>query len=206
MRRWTRRALSLARARDTFGLAPGDRRPASGTGRGDRRPDRERRRRYLFEELTTGPDGFVISAGTRTLLDKFRRTVGTSAYDDDLAALDDLAARRQLVEAWLTSYTTATGTDIDPGDLAEAVAAELCPDLPRYESDAPLTETVEGLLGTHPRIDRPHAHRPRRRTPRPHTRRSAPATSPATAPTSAAARPWWRPSAPGSAWTSTGRR
>ena len=32
------------------------------------------------------------------------------------------------------------------------MAAELCPDLPRYESDAPLTETVEGLLGTHPRI------------------------------------------------------
>jgi hypothetical protein len=32
------------------------------------------------------------------------------------------------------------------------VAAELCPDLARYESDAPLTETVEGLLGTHPRI------------------------------------------------------
>ena len=78
--------------------------------------------------------------------------MGTSAYDDDLAALADQAARRQLVEAWLTSYTTATGTDLTPGDLAEAVAAELCPDLPRYESDAPLTETVEGLLGTHPRI------------------------------------------------------
>src|SRR5690606_21718730 len=38
------------------------------------------------------------------------------------------------------------------GDLAEAVAAELCPDLPRHVSDAPLTTTVEGLLGTHPRI------------------------------------------------------
>ncbi|MFM9740333.1 DNA repair ATPase [Streptomyces brasiliscabiei] len=146
---WTRRAVSLARARDTFGLAPaiddlvaelaqviGT--PAAAT--------------YLFEELTTGPAGFVISAGCRTLLDKFRRTVGTSAYDDDLAALADPAARRQLVEAWLTSYTTATGTDTSPGDLAEAVAAELCPDLPRHESDAPLTETVEGLLGTHPRI------------------------------------------------------
>ncbi|MBD9725980.1 DNA repair ATPase [Streptomyces caniscabiei] len=146
---WTRRAVSLARARDTFGLAPaiddlvaelaqviGT--PAAAT--------------YLFEELTTGPAGFVISAGSRTLLDKFRRTVGTSAYDDDLAALADPAARRQLVEAWLTSYTTATGADTAPGDLAEAVAAELCPDLPRYESDAPLAATVEGLLGTHPRI------------------------------------------------------
>ncbi|WP_215448005.1 DNA repair ATPase [Streptomyces sp. ATCC 21386] len=146
---WTRRAVSLARARDTFGLAPAiddlvaELAQVIGT---------QAAATYLFEELTTGPAGFVISAGSRTLLDKFRRTVGTSAYDDDLAALADPAARRQLVEAWLTSYTTATGTDTTPGDLAEAVAAELCPDLPRYESDAPLTETVEGLLGTHPRI------------------------------------------------------
>ncbi|MFF4655438.1 DNA repair ATPase [Streptomyces sp. NPDC001381] len=146
---WTRRAVSLARARDTFGLAPAidDLRAELAEAIGT-----QAAAAYLFEELTSGPDGFVISAGTRTLLDKFRHTVGTSAYDDDLAALPDPAARRQLVEAWLTSYTTTTGTEITPGDLAEAVAAELCPDLARYESDAPLTETVEGLLGTHPRI------------------------------------------------------
>ncbi|MGQ5603089.1 DNA repair ATPase [Streptomyces sp. EKS3.2] len=146
---WTRRAVSLARARDTFGLAPAiadlEAELADVTGT-------RAAAAYLFEELTTGPDGFVLSAGTRTLLDKFRRTVGDSAYDDDLAALTDPAARRQLVEAWLTSYTTATGTDLAPGDLAEAVAAELCPGLPRYESDAPVTETVECLLGTHPRV------------------------------------------------------
>ncbi|MFJ8023733.1 DNA repair ATPase [Streptomyces sp. NPDC096311] len=143
-----RRALSLARARDTFGLTPAiaDFRTELAVHVG------EASAVYLFEELTTGPDGFVVSAATRTLLDKFRRTVGTSAYDEDLTALGDLAARRQLVEAWLSSYSSATGTDITPGDLAEAVAAELCPDLPRYESDAPLTETVRGLLGTHPRI------------------------------------------------------
>lgn len=146
---WTRRATSLARARDTFGLAPAiadlQRELADATG-GDAAAA------YLFEELTSGPAGFVISAGTRTLLDKFRRTVGTSAYDDDLTALTDPAAREQLVEAWLTAYTTATGTDLTPGELAEAVAAELCPGLARYESDAPLTQTVTGLLGTHPRI------------------------------------------------------
>ncbi|MER7684011.1 DNA repair ATPase [Streptomyces sp. NPDC097610] len=143
-----RRALSLARARDTFGLTPAiaDFRAELAVHIG------EASAVYLFEELTTDPDGFVVSAATRTLLDKFRRTVGTSAYDEDLTALDDLAARRQLVEAWLSSYTSATGTDITPADLAEAVAAELCPDLPRYECDAPLTETVRGLLGTHPRI------------------------------------------------------
>ncbi|MFC7981298.1 DNA repair ATPase [Streptomyces sp. NPDC057336] len=146
---WTRRALSLARARDTFGLAPAiaDLEAELATATGTRAAAA-----YLFEELTSAPEGFVISAGTRTLLDKFRRTTGDSAYDDDLTALTDPAARRQLVEAWLTSYTAATGTDLAPGDLAEAVAAELCPELPRYESDAPLTETVTGLLGTHPRI------------------------------------------------------
>ncbi|MFI5794334.1 DNA repair ATPase [Streptomyces sp. NPDC051677] len=149
---WTRRAVSLARARDTFGLVPaiddvrqelaeaiGGESAAAAAG-------------YLFEELTSGPDGFVISAGTRTLLDKFRRTVGTSAYDEDLAALDDLAEREQLVEAWLSAYATATGTDLGPGDLAEAVAAELCPGLVRHESDAQLSESVTGLLGSHPRV------------------------------------------------------
>ncbi|MFK4106451.1 DNA repair ATPase [Streptomyces sp. NPDC019531] len=146
---WTRRAVSLARARDTFGLAPAidDLRVELAATIGT-----QAAAAYLFEELTSGPDGFVISAGTRTLLDKFRRTVGTSAYDDDLAVLTDPAARRQLVEAWLTSYTTATGTEITPGDLAEAVAAELCPDLARYECDATPSQRVEGLLGTHPRI------------------------------------------------------
>ncbi|MFG2523504.1 DNA repair ATPase [Streptomyces sp. NPDC048527] len=149
---WTRRAVSLARARDTFGLAPAIADLQKELAEAITGEVADAAAAYLFEELTSGPDGFVISVGARTLLDKFRLTVGTSAYDDDLAALGDLAEREQLVEAWLSSYTSATGTDIAAGDLAEAVAAELCPDLPRHESDAPLTETVQGLLGAHPRI------------------------------------------------------
>ncbi|MEU7381415.1 MULTISPECIES: DNA repair ATPase [unclassified Streptomyces] len=129
--------------------APGGRGTAS-LGAGDLAPAAAA---YLFEELTSGPDGFVISAATRTLLDKFRHTVGSTAYDEDLAALDDLAARRQLAGAWLSAYVTSTGTEITAGDLAEAVAAELCPDLPRYESEVSPVTTVEGLLGTHPRIE-----------------------------------------------------
>ncbi|MGC0337270.1 DNA repair ATPase [Streptomyces sp. SLBN-8D4] len=146
---WQRRAISLARARDTFGLAPaiGDLRQELTEVIGT-----EEAAAYLFEELTTGPDGFVMSATARTLLDKFRRTVGSSAYDEDLAALGGLAARKQLVEAWLTSYTASTGTNATPDDLAEAVTAELCPDLARFDSDARLTEAVHGLLGVHPRI------------------------------------------------------
>ncbi|MYW63429.1 AAA family ATPase [Streptomyces sp. SID8379] len=151
---WTRRAVSLARARDTFGLAPaiddwcaelaeriGD--------KGTAHPPHVAA--YLFEELTTGPAGFVTSTGARTFLDKFRRAVDSSAYEDDLAAVPELTARRSLVEAWLTAYASAAGDGA--GDLPEAVAIELCPELDRYDTDAPLTATVEGLLGTHPRID-----------------------------------------------------
>ncbi|TXR96568.1 AAA family ATPase [Streptomyces sp. col6] len=154
---WTRRARSLARARETFGLAPAiaalQEEWASVIGGESPRTVAA----YLFEELTGGPEGFVTGASVRAFLDKFRHATGTSAYDDDLTALaDDLPARRQLVEGWLTSYAGASGTDLDPGDLAEAVAVELCPEplLARYEADAPLTETVDGLLGVHSRIER----------------------------------------------------
>ncbi|MFJ6434397.1 DNA repair ATPase [Streptomyces sp. NPDC091416] len=154
---WTRRARSLARARETFGLGPAlaalqEEWAAVIAGDGSRAVAA-----YLFEELTSGPDGFVTAAHVRTFLDKFRRTTGTSAYDEDLAALDDeLPARRQLVEGWLGSYARASGADLTADDLAEAVAVELCPEpvLARYEDDAPLTATVDGLLGVHPRIER----------------------------------------------------
>ncbi|MEV0185171.1 DNA repair ATPase [Streptomyces sp. NPDC050625] len=152
---WTRRAVSLARARDTFGPAPAiadleeELAGAIGAWSGQDTPASAS---YLFEELTTGTDGFVLSVGTRTLLDKFRLAVGSSAYDEDMAALDDLADRRQLAEAWLSAYVSATGAQVAVGDLAEAVAAELCPDLSRYGSDTSPVTTVAGLLGTHPRI------------------------------------------------------
>ncbi|WP_324794607.1 DNA repair ATPase [Streptomyces cyaneofuscatus] len=154
---WTRRAASLARARDTFGLAPAiavlQEEWASAIGEfGDvARPDAVAA--YLFEELTGGPSGFVVGASIRAFLDAFHRAAGPDAYADDLAALgDDLAARKQLVEGWLTPYAEASGAAPTDGDLAEAVAVELCPELERYGCDAPLTVRVEGLLGDHPRI------------------------------------------------------
>ncbi|WP_229858946.1 DNA repair ATPase, partial [Streptomyces anandii] len=179
---WTRRALSLARARAAFGPgtatavadleaelteAIADReRQVTATGEPNAAPLTvtapaaptaaaelaARAAAYLVEELTTGPGGFVVGAATRALLDRFRRGAGGPAYDEDLAALDDLAARRQLAEAWLSAYVTATGVSTTEGDLAEAVAVELCPGLPRYESEVSPETTVEGLLGTHPRL------------------------------------------------------
>lgn len=172
---WTRRAVSLARARDTFGPSPAidaleaelaraiadwspdtaaPARAGAGGAAGpeDAHGTARAAAAYLLEELTTGPDGFVVSAATRTLLDAFHRATGGSSYAEDLAALDDLADRRQLAEAWLSAYAASTGAETSAGDLAEAVAAELCPDLTRHVSEAFLETTVEGLLGTHPRI------------------------------------------------------
>ncbi|MEU9319050.1 DNA repair ATPase [Streptomyces sp. NPDC048295] len=154
---WTRRARSLARARETFGLAPAVEALQEEWAAVIEGEAPSAVAAYLFEELTSGPAGFVTSTAVRTFLDKFRRTTGTPAYDEDLAALgDDLPARRQLVEGWLAPYAAASGTGTDAGDLAEAVAVELCPEpvLDRYDCEAPLTARVDGLLGTHPRIDR----------------------------------------------------
>ncbi|MET9769377.1 DNA repair ATPase [Streptomyces sp. NPDC006415] len=166
---WARRAVSLARARDTFGLAPAiavlQEEWATAIGHSPAASDGARPEAvaaYLFEELTSGPAGFVRSAATRAFLDGFHRAAGPDAYAEDLAALgDDLAARKQLVEGWLVPYAESTGgvgsTGAGSGhgiggDLAEAVAVELCPDLERYACDAPLTVRLEGLLGDHPRI------------------------------------------------------
>lgn len=152
-----RRAMSLARARDTFGLAPAidglQAEIAEDLARfAPEAADPARAAEYLFEELTTGPAGFAVSASARVLLDKFRRSVGSSPYDDELTALPDLGTRQHLVEGWLTAYAAACGEHIDAGDIAEAAAVELCPSLKRYDTTGETTATVAGLLGAHPRI------------------------------------------------------
>ncbi|MFD8210283.1 DNA repair ATPase [Streptomyces sp. NPDC059695] len=146
---WTHHAVALTRARDLFGTESaldGLREELAGVT-GD-----PAAAAYLIAELASGPAGFAVSGAARTFLDKFRRTVGSSAYDDAFAALTDPGARRRLVEAWLTSYASVSGEPHDAGVLAEAVAVELCPGLDRYEVTAPTTTTVTGLLGSHPRV------------------------------------------------------
>ncbi|MFG2836966.1 DNA repair ATPase [Streptomyces zaomyceticus] len=148
---WTARAVSLTQARDLFGSAAAldglQRELAEEIGDATAAA-------YLIAELASGPPGFAVSAQALTLLDKFRRVVVDSAYDDTLAALTEPAARRQLVEAWLTSYASASGEQLDEGVLAEAVAVELNPDLDHYEVGVVTTATVTGILGTHPRVAR----------------------------------------------------
>ncbi|MGH8877798.1 MAG: DNA repair ATPase, partial [Stackebrandtia sp.] len=111
--------------------------------------------RYLFEELAGGA-GFITSAAARGLATGFRTSLGRdglSSYESDLKALDaDLAARFQVVNAWLSGYGSSK-ENFDTYDLPEAVAIELCGNrLPRRDSAAEINANVDGLLGTHPRI------------------------------------------------------
>ncbi|NUS65490.1 MAG: AAA family ATPase [Saccharothrix sp.] len=143
---FARRATSLGRAREAFGHtaaidelcaelseAAGD--PWAGE--------------YLFEELCSAPFGFATSAAARALVDAFHQALGgRKEFDEDLRAVADPDVRRRLVEGWYEAFLAGRA---DP-DLPEAVALELCRDLPRHESSAQLTATVDGLLGAHPRI------------------------------------------------------
>ncbi|MEV1054513.1 DNA repair ATPase [Streptomyces sp. NPDC049887] len=163
---WLRQAASLVRAREVFGTTPAldalraelaDAIAAFAAGTpGLRACCGTRAAAYLVEELATG-ESFVTGSSARALLETFRHAVGSSPYDEDVRtrlAAGDPAVAHRLVEGWLASYAGARDADVDPGDLAEAVAIELCPNLPRHDVDAPLTGEVTGLLGTHARITR----------------------------------------------------
>lgn len=173
---WTARAASLARARARFGPPPQVAAVAAELAAAitafvtdselsGHLADLDLAGEYLFEELASAPTGFVTGAGARRLLDRFHRALGGprskagKEFEDDLRALDhgrvrpgagtDLAARHQLVSAWLESFLKSAP---DP-DLPEAVVVTLCgASLPRYDNSANLSAAVDGLLGTHPRI------------------------------------------------------
>ncbi|MFI9587715.1 DNA repair ATPase [Streptomyces sp. NPDC052236] len=143
---WAREATSLVRARDMFGTAP-----ALDTLRAELAAAgalSSLAAEYLVEELATG-ESFATGPAARTLLDKFRQAVGSSPYADG-----DGAAAPRLVEGWLVAYAASCGEDVDAGDLAEAVAIEVCPDLDRHDVEGALTTRADGLLGAHPRIVR----------------------------------------------------
>ncbi|MGP3959907.1 DNA repair ATPase [Nonomuraea sp. 3N208] len=159
------RAVSLVRARTVFGLTPalgslaselGARIGAFMAGLTTNAPATtdaahhaaELAGEYLVEELAGSPVGFVTSKAARDLLDGFRQSLGPvkmREFEEDLKALP-LPERLQLAHAWLSAYHQAPET-------AEAIAIELCgAGLPRHDSSATTAETVDGLLGTHPRI------------------------------------------------------
>jgi hypothetical protein len=127
---WARKAESLARARTIFGGTHGIPELTKQFGIDELAAE------YLFEELAGEPRGFVTSKAARTVIDRFRAVVTEELHD------------RDLIEAWLRAFLG----DEDCPEFPEVVAV-LLTDLPRYDSSAALTETVTGLLGTHPRIE-----------------------------------------------------
>ncbi|ROO91077.1 MoxR-like ATPase [Actinocorallia herbida] len=147
---WRVRAASLSRARAVFGAAPALAELAAELAERIGGDHAHEAGEYLVAELAEG--SFVTGKAARELLDGFHRTLGgrRDAYDRDLAALPGLREREQLVEAWLHAYVE--GKDVPADDLPEAVALELCPDLPRRDAATGVSGAVEGLLGAHPRI------------------------------------------------------
>ncbi|MER7492066.1 DNA repair ATPase [Streptomyces pharetrae] len=151
---WAREAVMLVRARETFGAAPAMEALRAELAEAGQLSGRAAE--YLVEELSSG-ESFAAGPAARTLLDKFRRAAGSTPYDEDVRdrlSAGDPASARRLVEGWLASYAASCGEVVDDGDLAEAVAIEVCPGLDRYDLDGPVAARVEGMLGTHPRIDR----------------------------------------------------
>ncbi|MEU7479969.1 DNA repair ATPase [Lentzea sp. NPDC042327] len=126
---WTRKAESLARARTVFGGTHGIPELTAQFGISPLAAE------YLFEELACAPTGFVTSKAARTVIDRFRAVVDEDLHD------------RDLIEAWLRGFLG----DEDCPEFPEVVAV-LLTDLPRYDSSAALSETVTGLLGSHPRV------------------------------------------------------
>ncbi|HLU74432.1 MAG TPA: DNA repair ATPase [Nonomuraea sp.] len=150
------RAASLVRAREVFGPGPALAALAAELGAliaaflatvGLPDTDAALAGEYLVEELAGQPAGFVTAKAARELLDGFHDTLGPARSREFAADLKAVALpeRVQLARAWLGSY--ARGPELD-----EAVAVQLCDGLGRYDSSAAVTATVEGLLGTHPRI------------------------------------------------------
>ncbi|GAA5004139.1 DNA repair ATPase [Kitasatospora paranensis] len=157
---WRLRARSLTRARDRFGADTAAAAVAELAAELDRAvaefaaatglPAEPRAGRYLIDELAQPREGFATGLAARTLLDGFRQTDAAADLAADLRALRaDLPARRQLAAAWLGSHAAAHANE---EGLAEAVAELCAPELPRYGIDAPVGETVAGLLGSHPRV------------------------------------------------------
>ncbi|NJP43421.1 DNA repair ATPase [Actinacidiphila epipremni] len=107
---------------------------------------------YLVAELADERPGFVVGPAAEEVGARFAAELGGAdavPYKDVLGDLDalggDLAARWQLALGWLGPFASAHG------DHLEAAAALLC-GTTRYPAGGDVRLTVEGLLGSHPRV------------------------------------------------------
>ncbi|MDD1057624.1 DNA repair ATPase [Streptomyces cocklensis] len=109
---------------------------------------------YLVAELAVEQAGFVAGEAAVDVGRRFAEALGgidAVPYKEVVGDLDalggDLRARWQLALGWLAAFAGAHG------DHLETAAALVCgADAVRYEADGTAEVTVEGLLGSHPRV------------------------------------------------------
>jgi hypothetical protein len=112
---------------------------------------------YLAEELAQpGPLRLVRSADAAELAARFadheRLHPSSGALHDDLRELaGDPAAAWAVATAWVAAFAAREQPQLGHA-VPEVVAGLLAPQVPREEVTARTAATVEGLLGSHPRI------------------------------------------------------
>ncbi|MFN3166676.1 MAG: DNA repair ATPase [Phycisphaeraceae bacterium] len=118
---------------------------------------------YLFHQLTTDASGFVISPEANALREAFEQQLTDSAkrtdFDRSLAELEDHPVERfTLIRDWLVAFLDGDTSPAEVDALRECVdeSAALIfegrSELGRV-LDVSVRRTVEGLIGTHGRIE-----------------------------------------------------
>ncbi|HYR10284.1 MAG TPA: AAA family ATPase, partial [Longimicrobium sp.] len=113
---------------------------------------------YLFDELAGDHDGLVVSHAARELAEalvvRLKDAGHAAAFDRTLEQLRERPAARYVhVVHWLEALCTDAALAPLVRFIPEAAALILTRDgIARRANDAPLLDTVEGLLGEHPRI------------------------------------------------------
>ncbi|MDO5090244.1 MAG: DNA repair ATPase [Cardiobacteriaceae bacterium] len=106
---------------------------------------------YLVAECAAAQPAFVVSRAARAALERLQQALGDAdwrAGQANLATLERLA-RYRLARHWLASVHEADSAFLDEAAAVLALEGELV----HQDSAADLDYRVEGLLGSHPRLD-----------------------------------------------------
>ena len=108
---------------------------------------------YLVDELGSSTSGFLRTGDAQQLERDFVNQLATTgserSFTELLAGLGNTRKGIEIASAWVHAY--AQGMP-QAAAADEVVASLLTPALQRYDSTAPVSAEVTGLLGNHPRI------------------------------------------------------
>jgi hypothetical protein len=119
---------------------------------------------YLFHQLTDGP-ATVITREAAGLLDGFQRHLALQGAEATFAsrraslAATSPASELSLIRDWIRGYLLRAEMK-EPGEAMARHAEEACAflfcgnELPRREANAPAATRLDGLKGTHPRVEK----------------------------------------------------